>query len=49
MRLLPELRGPRVDEEEKSEGFWSKNRQLENEIDSMLEKMKAIDKNVHVP
>jgi hypothetical protein len=43
---LPELKGPRADEEEKSENFWMKNRQLENEIDSMLEKMKAIDKNV---
>ena len=28
MSLVPEIRGPRADEEEKSESFWAKNRQL---------------------
>lgn len=41
------MRGPRADEEEKSETFWSKNKDIENEVDDMLVKLKSIENNVN--
>jgi len=45
-QTIPEIKGPRIDEEERSEQFWSRNRKLENDIDNILEKLKTIDKQV---
>ena len=42
IKLLPEMRGPRADEEEKSEVFWNKNREIENDVDDMLAQLKNI-------
>lgn len=46
MQTIPNISGPRIDEEERSEQFWGRNRKLENDIDVILEKLKAIDKQV---
>ena len=44
IQTVPEIKGPRIDEEERSEQFWARNRKLENDIDLILEKLKTIDK-----
>jgi len=35
-QTIPEIKGPRIDEEERSDQFWSRNRKLENDIDTIL-------------
>jgi hypothetical protein len=49
IQTIPNISGPRIDEEERSEQFWARNRKLENDIDVILEKLKAIDKQVRPP
>ena len=44
MQTMPEGKGPRVDEEQRSEQFWGRNRKLETDIDNTLEKLKLVDK-----
>ena len=46
IQTVPEIKGPRIDEDERSEQFWARNRKLENDIDTILEKLKTIDKQV---
>jgi hypothetical protein len=46
VHTIPAIQGPRIDEEERSEQFWARNRKLENDIDSILEKLKTTDKQV---
>lgn len=46
VQTIPEVKGPRIDEDERSEQFWARNRKLENDIDNILEKLKSIDKQV---
>ena len=48
IQSVPEMKGPRIDEEERSEQFWAVNRKLENDIDTILEKLKTIDKQVRI-
>jgi hypothetical protein len=49
IQTIPNISGPRIDEEERSEQFWSRNRKLETDIDVILEKLKSIDKQVLHP
>lgn len=36
IKTIPEIKGPRTDEDERSEQFWARNRKLENDIDTIL-------------
>ena len=36
IQTVPDVKGPRIDEEERSEQFWARNRKLETDIDTIL-------------
>jgi hypothetical protein len=36
IQTIPEIKGPRIDEDERSEQFWARNKKLENDIDVIL-------------